>query len=185
MMSVNDWWATRNIKIELPSNMCDVIDEGNMKILREEGKENMLSNYNANNTILDLWKQKMLCEIEDNFNKQEQEIEEKDPLYNATVQYVKEAKELSKSEAFNSVLDDLIFEAAGCLTPEATEKLNNISIVHDNMEDKVSMVAREIEAQLNMTETYEQKINILKAYKILDEEGKININNNKDLLGLN
>lgn len=156
---------------------------GNKTVI-EENTENNKEENNMSNTILDLWKEKILDELENKFNKQKQKVEEKDPLYKATVQYVEEAKELSKSEAFNSVLDNLMLEAACCLAPESTKEINDISIVRDNMKDKVSIIAREIEVQLNMTETYEQKINILKAYKILDEEGKINIDNNKDLLGL-
>lgn len=156
---------------------------GNKPVI-EENTENNKEENNMSNTILDLWKEKILDELENKFNKQKQEVEEKDSLYKATVQYVEEAKELSKSEAFNSFLDNLMLEAACCLAPESTKEINDISIVRDNMKDKVSMIAREIEVQLNMTETYEQKINILKAYKILDEEGKINIDNNKDLLGL-
>ena len=45
---------------------------------------------------------------------------------------------------------------------------------HDKKLDELYCQRQEIKAQLDICETYEQKINVLKAYGVVDEQGKLN-----------
>jgi predicted RNase H-like nuclease (RuvC/YqgF family) len=53
------------------------------------------------------------------------------------------------------------------------DKIHNKSKEYDNKKHTIMDLISEIRAQLDMCDTYEQKQNILKAYKVIDDQGKL------------
>lgn len=58
-------------------------------------------------------------------------------------------------------------------TKDMQTKLDMLIQNFYKVEDEINNLKSEIEAQLELCETYEQKINVLKTYKVLDEAGKV------------
>jgi hypothetical protein len=55
------------------------------------------------------------------------------------------------------------------------EEMNKCNNDYRIQREKLSSLKYEIKAQLDICETYEQKMNVLKIYNVVDEKGKLNV----------
>ena len=87
----------------------------------------------------------------------------------STCKTLKELAEKTKTK------DGYLFTFSFTFMPDSVKK--EIDKIHKDKEEKeiqLNKLINEVEAQLAECETYEQKINVLKAYEILDEKGRVN-----------
>lgn len=88
---------------------------------------------------------------------------------NSTYKVLKELAEKTKTK------DGYLFNFNFIFMPDSVRE--EIDKIHKDKEEKeiqLNRLINEVEAQLVECETYEQKINVLKAYEILDEKGRVN-----------
>lgn len=116
--------------------------------------------------ILEIYKEKQTKIIEHEYDKQLEEIEQNDPVKGYLEQVEKTLKEMLNTNMLSINLKTDVIE----LTPETTEKRNEIiKIIRDEkqkLEDKI----HEIEALLDLAPNYEEKIQILRDYGIMDKK---------------
>lgn len=62
----------------------------------------------------------------------------------------------------------------GSMPDSVREEIDKIQKDREEKESQLNILINEVNAQLSECETYEQKINVLKVYEILDEKGKVN-----------
>jgi hypothetical protein len=134
-------------------------------LLKENKKE---EKENKGMEILDLYKERELEKVE-NLEKAEIEaLKEEDPYQ----KIVKEANEkifkIAKIEK-----REIYGVGYSVITRETEEKQEKIYQDYDKQEKEVIKLVSEIEALLKDTECYIQKVEILKAYGILDKSGKL------------
>lgn len=123
--------------------------------------------------ILDIYEERELEYIEDEFVLEREEILEKDKFKSLYNKFMKEIKDLYKKE-YN---EELKYEFV--LGKDFIEKINKEKI-EDLVEGKRLQIKNlkekleEVKARLEMTDDYDKQVEILKAYDILNEEGMIN-----------
>lgn len=152
-------------------NIIPVLDE---KITNETNLQNIsIENINMeeNNMlkILEIYKEKKTREIEQKYDAQLEDLEFNDPaqiLINETEEKLKEMLETDK--VMISVNSDTVN-----LTPETIEKRKVIiDIIHKEKEE-LNNVIKEIEALLELAPNYEEKLQILRDYGIIDKRKNI------------
>ena len=152
-------------------NIIPVLDE---KITNETNLQNIsIENINmeGNNMlkILEIYKEKKTREIEQKYDAQLEDLEFNDPaqiLINETEEKLKEMLETDK--VMISVNSDTVN-----LTPETIEKRKVIiDIIHKEKEE-LNNVIKEIEALLELAPNYEEKLQILRDYGIIDKRKNI------------
>ena len=139
----------------------------------EENAENNEEENNMKNNILDLWKTQEIQKIKSQFDKQKKTIMEKDELYKITAEYIDKAKQIIEDEDFNYDLRHMTECIESHLDRDVQKEIEILNDKFSSMTKDVNKLVEEVKAQLEMAETYDQKINILKAYDILDSNGKI------------
>lgn len=88
---------------------------------------------------------------------------------NSTYKALKDLSEKTKTK------DGYLFTFNFGIMPDSVrEEIDKIQKDKEEKEVQLNRLINEVNAQLQECETYEQKINILKAYEILDEKGKVN-----------
>ena len=119
--------------------------------------------------ILEIYKEKKTREIEQKYDKQLKDLKFNDPaqiLINETEEKLKEMLETDK--VMISVNSDTVN-----LTPETIEKRKAIiDIIHKEKEE-LNNVIKEIEALLELAPNYEEKLQILRDYGIIDKKKNI------------
>ena len=119
--------------------------------------------------ILEIYKEKKTREIEQKYDAQLEDLEFNDPaqiLINETEEKLKEMLETDK--VMISVNSDTVN-----LTPETIEKRKVIiDIIHKEKEE-LNNVIKEIEALLELAPNYEEKLQILRDYGIIDKRKNI------------
>lgn len=138
-----------------------------------ENAENNKEENNMKNTILNLWKTQEIQKIKSQFDKQKKTIMEKDELYKITAEYIDKVKPIIEDEGFNYDLRHMTEYIESHLDRDIQKEIKILNDKFSNMTKDVDKLVEEVEAQLEMAETYDQKIDILKAYDILDFNGKI------------
>lgn len=119
--------------------------------------------------ILDIYAEKQERKLRNKFDKKMADLCMQDPVYRELSEMDKRINQLNKEHNANVSLDlsDYVFPHHVHIQRLAIEAEN------DRNFDTLCNFLKEVEAQLHMCETYEQKQQILKAYKIIDENGKI------------
>lgn len=123
--------------------------------------------------VLDIYEEREREYINDNFKITKEELIKNDPFVKLHDKYVKDIEKLYKKEydrelEYKSVLgtEFLLKE-----TKEAIEKADEQKVFELENLDELLV---EVKAMLDMTNDYDKKIEILKKYQILNEEGMIN-----------
>ena len=115
--------------------------------------------------ILEIWKSRKVAEIHREMEEAKKEINKRDEI----VERVKEL-EATLTEEY-SMFTKITLETDS-LTQESEEKLEEIERNHKTKHCKIIDKVDEIKAQLEICENYEQKMNILIAYGIIDKKTK-------------
>lgn len=128
---------------------------------------------NDKKNIIEVYKKRKYNEFLINKREKEEEIRKKDEFVKITDNFKNKIKEYAEKNN----LDVECILASICIpdiiSKETKEALGKVEVeFKDNMDER-NRIVEEVEAQLMIVETYEQEIEILKKYGILDENGKI------------
>lgn len=123
--------------------------------------------------VLDIYEEREREYINDNFKITKEELVKNDPFVKLHDKYVKDMEKLYKKEydrelEYKSVLGT---EFLAKETREALEKADEQKVFELENLDELLV---EVKAMLDMANDYDKKIEILKKYQILNEEGMIN-----------
>lgn len=123
--------------------------------------------------VLDIYEEREREYINDNFKITKEELIKNDPFVKLYDKYIKDIEKLYKKEydrelEYKSVLRT---EFLAKETREAIEKADEQKVFELENLDELLV---EVKAMLDMTNDYDKKIEILKKYQILNEEGMIN-----------
>lgn len=128
-----------------------------MNKIKEEKKEMEL---------LEIYFNEKIKQLEIEHDKKRDKIKTKDPI-------IKELGALAKK--YKDVKGLSIFPNCEYqFSKEILEELNKCDKDYRIQREKLSSLENEIKAQLDICETYEQKMNVLKVYGVVDEQGKLN-----------
>lgn len=115
--------------------------------------------------LLEIYRDRKMDKIFKELDTAQDKAWEKDSTY-------KTLKDLSeKTKTKNGYLFTFNFDN---MPDSVREEINKAQKNREEKEVQLSRLMDEVNAQLSECETYEQKINILKTYEILDEKGKVN-----------
>lgn len=152
-------------------NIIPVLDE---KITNETNLQNIsIENINmeGNNMlkILEIYKEKKTREIEQKYDEQLLELECNDPVNTLVKETEEKLKEMLNSDNVLLVLNSDTME----LTQETIEKRKKIiDIIHQEKKE-LNDVIKEIESLLELAPNYEEKLQILRDYGIIDKRKNI------------
>lgn len=119
-----------------------------------------------NMELLEIYKNKKIEELLVKRNKDIEKIKDNDVEYKSLKMTIK-ALTPKQLTCLSVDLSDYEFGA------DIEDKIHNKSEEYDNKRHVIIDLISEIRAQLDMCDTYEQKQNILKAYKVIDDQGKL------------
>ena len=122
-----------------------------------------------NMTILEIYKERRREKINKKYDDMENAIKQCDPRYKVWRECVDKLDELYKED---KILANAF--APINLSDETRKKLNTIYNTREEELKDLSDKLNEVQAQLSMCETYEQKQDILRIYKIIKENGRVN-----------
>ena len=117
--------------------------------------------------LLDLYFIRKRDELEVKYHEKREKIKRKDVMYT-------EVMDLRKKYAHIAEFNIYVTNCYKFSTEIETEIIKN-DREFDKKLDELYCQQREIEAQLDICETYEQKMNVLKIYNVVDEKGKLNV----------
>ena len=109
---------------------------------------------------------KKLNNLKSNTTKKNDKIKTKDPILKEVCSLANKYKDVKGLSIFAN--HEYRF------SQEILEEMNKCDKYYRIQRAKLQSLENEIRAQLDICETYEQKQNILKAYGVIDEQGKLN-----------
>ena len=128
---------------------------------------------NDKKNIIEVFKKRKYNEFLINKREKEDEIRKKDEFVKIADNFKNKVKEYAEKNNLDveSILASI--NIPNIISKETKEALEKVEVeFKDNMDER-NRIVEEVEAQLMIVETYEQEIEILKKYGILDEKGKI------------
>lgn len=152
-------------------NIMPVLDE---KITKETNLQNIsIGNINKEEKdmlkILEIYKEKKKREIEQKYDEQLLELECNDPVNTLVKETEEKLKEMLNSDNVLLVLNSDTME----FTQETIEKRKKIiDIIHQEKKE-LNDVIKEIESLLELAPNYEEKLQILRDYGIIDKKKNI------------
>ena len=116
--------------------------------------------------LLDIYFNEKIKQLEIEHDKKYDKIKTKDPIVKEVYALAKKYKDVKGLSIFPN------YEYR--FSKEILEEMNKCDNDYRIQREKLSSIEHEIKAQLDICETYEQKMNVLKAYGVIDEQGKLN-----------
>lgn len=179
-------------RIEITKDMLDNFDKYdgyNRWVIGKKGKWeldndsptliNEFLNRKENNImkLLDIYRERKQNQITEEFDKKRKQLKEKDTLYTKLLKLKEEYETRLKTEQIASDMVNMnIFNLNNYKPSEKlNEEFNNLMREEDLAYEELNKLVEEVDSQLSICETYEQKMNILKLYNIITEEGKLNV----------
>lgn len=126
-------------------------------------------NNNMMNEILEIYDERELKKINEKYNEMEQTIKQADPRYKIWKECVDTLEKLYKEDKVPTTPYVPI-----ALADETMKKLSSMFDDRRKELDELYSKKVEVNAQLSMCETYEQKQEILRRYNIINKNGKVN-----------
>lgn len=117
--------------------------------------------------LLELYFKRKRDDLEVKYNEKREKIKRKDVMYT-------EVMDLRKKYAHIAEFNIYVTNSYKFSTEIETEIIKN-DREYDKKLDELFCQLQEIKAQLDICETYEQKMNVLKIYNVVDEKGKLNV----------
>lgn len=149
--------------ISTRTDWADILLERNL--INEKGDNN-----NMMNEILEIYKERRRVKINKKYDDMENAIKQCDPRYKVWRECVDTLLKLYEED---KILGNNAFTQIK-LRDETRHRLDTIHETRCDELNDLSDKLNEVQAQLDMCETYEQKQNILRTYKIIKENGKVN-----------
>lgn len=128
---------------------------------------------NKNMKILDIYEQREIEYIKENFKITKEELIKNDPFTKLYEKFQTDMKKLYKKEN-NEELNYKFILGENFLTKETKEAILKADEEKVFELENLDEMLEEVTAMLDMTNDYDKKIEILKKYQILNEEGMIN-----------
>lgn len=152
-------------------NIMPVLDE---KITKETNLQNIsIGNINKEEKdmlkILEIYKEKKTREIENKYDEQLLELECNDPVNTLVKETEEKLKEMLNSDNVLLVLNSDTME----FTQETIEKRKKIIDIIYQEKKELNDVIKEIESLLELAPNYEEKLQILRDYGIIDKKKNI------------
>lgn len=152
-------------------NIMPVLDE---KITKEINLQNIsIGNINKEEKdmlkILEIYKEKKTREIEHKYDEQLLELECNDPVNTLVKETEEKLKEMLNSDNVLLVLNSDTME----FTQETIEKRKKIIDIMHQEKKELNDVIKEIESLLELAPNYEEKLQILRDYGIIDKKKNI------------
>ena len=138
-----------------PKTITNVVNEINKK-LEGKGMEEM-------EEILEIYRHREMLKIEQNCKENVEKIKQEDALK-------KEIEEFTKEIQKKYNVEEIDFDYK--YTEGTREKEKNEYERMGKEKVKISNIIEEVQAQLSLCETYDQKINVLVNYNIIDKKTK-------------
>ena len=120
--------------------------------------------------ILEIYYERKLSKLLDNKNEELAKAQKKDENYVKIQNLADELAKLSKVTTMTFGIQYNNYEYCD----EVKSLFEKIENKYNQKTRELVVLRQEVEAQLLMCETYEQKQNVLRNYEIIDEKGKIN-----------
>lgn len=118
--------------------------------------------------ILEVYKNKKEKEIVDKYRTMMNEVKEKDVYLKEVIAFNKKINELYNSGKIKNSYIVGIEESN--VSPKTKAKLDELKDQIQDEKEKVFALVDEVEAQIELCDTYDQKINVLVKYGIIDKE---------------
>ena len=135
-------------------------------------KIDKINEEEINMNILDLYKERKEKEIQKEFREKRQEIMEQDTIQSIIIEMQDQVNAILESEDLKGRLK--VYEPE-LHTKETEEKLEQLRLDTDKKEQELRSTLDEIRALFEMTEDYNERIKILKNYKIINKDGKLSV----------
>lgn len=124
-------------------------------------------------SVLEIWTTKEIEKVHSAYEKKKNDIKATDSIYQLTSKYIRDVEEIIKDEYFHRLIEELEDNIESRLSENTKNKLFDLDLAETKEIDKIHQLEEEINAQLEMAETYDQKVTILKEYDVLDDKGMI------------
>ena len=141
-----------------------MVDWGNLIL---NGNQHKGDNYMK---ILEIYKERRTGKINKKYDDMIEAVKQSDPRYKVWKECVDKLSELYEED---KILTTEHFAPIN-LSNEVLKKIKTIHNTRCEEFSDLSDKVNEVQAQLSMCETYEQKQDILRTYKIIKENGKVN-----------
>lgn len=160
-------WA--NISIDLAENSLhdDTIDSLSYA-LTKQNKTNKEENIMD---ILDLYEERKLKFIREEYSESEKNVKENDEIQKIIIEMTNQVNTILENQGTEARYAHL----PSLYTPETVEKLDELGKKRCETIEKLRSTLEEIRALFEMTDDYHERIKILKDYNILDKKGKLNV----------
>jgi hypothetical protein len=162
-----------NVAIDTLHTLSDYIDDCIAQAVldkpTEETKTFNIKGENEMNRIVELYEERNRGKIYAEYNKKCAKIklaDENYKVYKECVDRLAPIYEKTK-QSFHDITEPY-------LSDETAKKLDELALKKEADLTKLEHELDEIKAQISMCETYEQKQSVLKLYKVIDENGKLN-----------
>lgn len=133
-------------------------------------KENEKESYNMK--ILDIYEKRKQDKIQNDFDEEIEKINKENPFNKIIDEAIKQIKELYKNE-YNEEAE-ISINYPNLKTAEDKNKENSAIKKYTEKLENLNKEIEEINARIQLTDTCEEVVEILKTYKVLDSNGKIN-----------
>lgn len=133
------------------------------KELCEKEKNNM--------KILDIYKERKEKKLREEYENQKEEILNQDTIQSIINEMQDQVNAILEEEDIG--FDKLKVNRKDLITEETRKKIQNLDKECHKNEDELRSTLEEIRALFEMTEDYNERLKILKTYKIVDKNGKI------------
>lgn len=122
-------------------------------------------NNKMNNRLVEMYEAKKVNKLEIELDKKLEEIKLEDPKYCAYIKIKEMAKNNNIEDIVEVIWKDALFDE------KISKKLKEEVGIFFGKKQKIQRMSEEIVAQLEMCDTYEQKQQVLKNYKIINDKG--------------
>lgn len=124
--------------------------------------------------ILKLYNERKSFDIKNNYNIELQKIQKEDAIQKIILEMQMQINTILENENRDERVD-LESPNKNILTTESEEKINKLEVETDKKKDELHASLDEVKALFEMTEDYNERIKILKNYKILNKDGKLSV----------
>lgn len=165
--------AKMNVAIDTLHTLSDYIDDCIAQAVldrpTEEIKTFNIKGENEMNRIVELYEERNRGKIYAEYNKKYTKIKLADENYKVYKECLDKLTPIYEKtkQCFHDITEPYLSE-------ETAKKLEELELKKEADLTKLDNELDEIKAQISMCETYEQKQSVLKLYKVIDENGKLN-----------
>lgn len=122
--------------------------------------------------ILDLYKDRKLDALNEEYADKRMEIKEKDEIQSVIAEMQKQVMTILENDG-QEIHHDL--GTFNLYTKETKNKLEQLESKYYEIKKEINREIEEIESLFEMTKDYDDRIKILKNYKVLNKDGKLNV----------